>query len=671
MTKQKTEKKPAFSLKVLSRVVKYMLHYYKIPFILVVACILVSAVTTVIGATFPQTLVDDYITPMLKNGSRDFSGLAGQLVRLVIIMGIGVIAAFSYNRIMVNVSQGTMRHLRDDLFSKMESLPIKYFDTHAHGDIMSVYTNDVDTLRQMLSQSIPQIINSVITMIATLVTMLVLNPALTVISLVTAFVMLRVTAGFSKLSAKYYIRQQMDLGAVDGFIEEMLDGQKVVKVFCHEEAAKRDFHEVNEKLRESADKANTYANLLMPVNANIGWISYALVAIIGAVLGINQLAGVTIGTVVTFVGLNKSFTNPITQVSQQINFVVNAAAGAQRVFDLMDQTPEADDGYVELVNAREDEKGNLTESSARTNLWAWKHPHKAEGTVTYQKLEGAVVMDDVDFGYEENKIVLRNISLYAKPGQKIAFVGATGAGKTTITNLINRFYDIADGKIRYDGININKIKKGDLRRSLGMVLQDTHLFTGTVMENIRYGKMDATDEECVNAAKLANADGFIRRLPDGYQTMLTGDGANLSQGQRQLLAIARAAVADPPALILDEATSSIDTRTEKLVQAGMDALMKGRTTFVIAHRLSTVKNADCIMVMDQGRIIERGTHDELIAARGKYYQLYTGNSAADWKQRVVFRRKREYDGWVYRYRNTKENLRGREVCRSSSWDAEK
>ena len=630
---EKINEKPSGSrvntaVRLINRVIRYMLHYYKIPFLIVVICILITAIATVVGATFPQTLIDDHITPMLESGSRDFSSLASDLIRLVCIMATGVITAFTFNRIMVNVSQGTMRHLRDDLFRRMESLPIKYFDTHAHGDIMSVYTNDVDTLRQLLSQSIPQIINSVISMIATLITMIILNPALTVISILTACIMLLVTANFSKLSGKYYVRQQIDLGAVDGFIEEMLDGQKVVKVFCHEQEAMEDFHKVNEKLRDSTNKANRYANLLMPINANIGWISYALVAIVGAILGINGLAGVTIGTVVTFVGLNRSFTNPITQVSQQINFVVNAAAGAQRVFELMDQEPEKDEGYVELVNAEEDENGNLIESPVRTNIWAWKHPHKAEGTITYRRLEGGVVLDDVDFGYNEDKIVLHNISLYAKPGQKIAFVGATGAGKTTITNLINRFYDIADGKIRYDDININKIKKQDLRRSLGMVLQDTHLFTGTVMENIRYGKLDATDEECIKAAELANADGFIRRLPDGYNTMLTGDGSNLSQGQRQLLAIARAAVADPPALILDEATSSIDTRTEKLVQAGMDALMKGRTTFVIAHRLSTVKNSDCIMVMEQGRIIERGTHDDLIEAKGKYYQLYTGNFAS-------------------------------------------
>ena len=616
------------SLPLLNRVIKYMLDHYKWIFVLVIVCILINAVTSVIGATFPQTLVDDYIEPMLSTGANLFPELFNDIIELICIMAAGIMAAYCYSRLMVNVSQGTMLLLRNELFSKMESLPIKYFDTHAHGDIMSVYTNDIDTLRQLISQVIPQTINSAITMIATLITMLVLNPALTVISILTAALMLFVTAKFTQFSAKYYIKQQHDLGAVDGYIEEMMDGQKVVKVFCHEEEAKAGFRRVNEELRQSGLMANTFANMLMPVNANIGWLSYAVVAIVGAILAINGLAGVTVGTVVTFVGLNKSFTQPISQLSMQINFVVTAAAGAQRVFDLMDQEPEKDEGYVELVNAKFDSNGELVETGERTNIWAWKHPHRAEGTVTYTQLQGQVVFDHVDFGYDEDKMVLHDISMWAKPGQKIAFVGATGAGKTTITNLINRFYDIADGKIRYDGININKIKKQDLRRSLGMVLQDTHLFTGTVMDNIRYGSLDATDEECIAAATLANADGFIRRLPDGYNTMLTGDGANLSQGQRQLLAIARAAVADPPVLILDEATSSIDTRTEKLVQGGMDALMTGRTTFVIAHRLSTVQNADCIMVMELGRIIERGTHDELIAKQGRYYQLYTGNKPA-------------------------------------------
>ena len=601
------------SLPLLNRVIKYMLDHYKWIFVLVIACILINAVTSVIGATFPQTLVDDYIEPMLSTGANLFPELFNDIIELICIMAAGIMAAYCYSRLMVNVSQGTMLLLRNELFSKMESLPIKYFDTHAHGDIMSVYTNDIDTLRQLISQVIPQTINSAITM---------------VISILTAALMLFVTAKFTQFSAKYYIKQQHDLGAVDGYIEEMMDGQKVVKVFCHEEEAKAGFRRVNEELRQSGLMANTFANMLMPVNANIGWLSYAVVAIVGAILAINGLAGVTVGTVVTFVGLNKSFTQPISQLSMQINFVVTAAAGAQRVFDLMDQEPEKDEGYVELVNAKFDNNGELVETEERTNIWAWKHPHRAEGTVTYTQLQGQVVFDHVDFGYDEDKMVLHDISMWAKPGQKIAFVGATGAGKTTITNLINRFYDIADGKIRYDGININKIKKQDLRRSLGMVLQDTHLFTGTVMDNIRYGNLDATDEECIAAATLANADGFIRRLPDGYNTMLTGDGANLSQGQRQLLAIARAAVADPPVLILDEATSSIDTRTEKLVQGGMDALMTGRTTFVIAHRLSTVQNADCIMVMELGRIIERGTHDELIAKQGRYYQLYTGNKPA-------------------------------------------
>ena len=613
-------------LQAMKRVLGYMLRNYKFSFLIVVICILGSVLATLRGTLFMQSLIDDYIVPLTQAQTPDYTALAGALLSVGATYGLGILCAYSYNRIMVNVSQGTMRNLRIELFRHMESLPIRYFDTHAHGDIMSVYTNDVDTLRQLMSQSIPQVINSSVTILTSFVSMLVLDVPLTLITLAAIGVMLFVTSRIAAKSSMYFARQQKDLGIVNGYIEEMMDGQKVVKVFCHEEKSLEQFRILNNQLRESADKANTFSNISMPINANLGNVSYVLCAVTGAIFALNGYLGLTLGTLVSFLTLNKNSTQPVSQISQQLNSIVMAMAGAQRIFDLMDEEPEEDDGYVTLVNVREEPDGTLTETQERTNLWAWKHPHKADGTVTYQKLEGDITFDDVDLGYEEGKIVLHNIKLYATPGQKIAFVGSTGAGKTTITNLINRFYDIADGKIRYDGININKIRKADLRRSLGIVLQDTHLFTGTVMENIRYGRLDATDEECIAAAELANADGFIRRLPDGYQTVLTGDGANLSQGQRQLLAIARAAVADPPVLILDEATSSIDTRTEKLVQEGMDALMNGRTTFVIAHRLSTVRNSDCIMVLEQGRIIERGTHDQLIAEKGRYYQLYTGNA---------------------------------------------
>ena len=616
---------------VLKRILGYMLKYYKGSCLAVIVCVLGSALCTLQGTLFMQSLIDDYILPMTAADATDFSGLAAALIRLAAVFVIGIICAYGYNRIMVNVSQGTMRRLRMELFTHMEALPIRYFDSHAHGDIMSVYTNDVDTLRQLISQSIPQTLNSMVTLVTTFVSMLVLDIPLTVLSVLMVCVMLFTTSRLGSRSGKYFSRQQKDLGRVNGYIEEMMEGQKVVKVFCHEEKTFEEFQKLNQELRVSVENANKYANIMMPVNANIGNISYVLCAVIGALLALGGFGGLTLGTLVSFLTLNKNFTQPVTQISQQMNNIIMAMAGASRVFQLMDETPETDDGYVELVNAKENPDGTLTESAERTGIWAWKHPHRADGTVTYQRQEGHVTFDDVDFGYTDDKIVLHNITMDAKPGQKIAFVGSTGAGKTTITNLINRFYDIQDGKIRYDGININKIKKGDLRRSLGMVLQDTHLFTGTVMDNIQYGKLDATDEECIAAAKLANADGFIRRLPDGYQTMLTGDGSNLSQGQRQLLAIARAAVADPPALILDEATSSIDTRTETLVQEGMDRLMKGRTTFVIAHRLSTVRNADCIMVLEQGRIIERGTHDQLIEAKGRYYQLYTGHAPEEKK----------------------------------------
>lgn len=612
--------------KLFARLMGFIFKKYLPACIIVVICIFVSVLANVQGTMFTKNLIDDYIVPLLKTGSPDYGPLLAAMGRVAVFYGIGVISTFAYSKIMIYVSQGTIKNLRVELFSHMQDLPIRYFDSHAHGDIMSIYTNDIDTLRQLISQSLPQILNSAITVVSVFVSMVILNIPLTVLTIVMVIVTTVVTKKFAGFSSRYFLAQQRDLGKVNGFIEEMLNGQKVVKVFTHEQENIEAFDKINDELFESAYNANMYSNMLGPVNAQIGNLSYVLCALAGGVMALSGFGGLTLGKLASFLTFNKSFNMPISQVSQQFNSIIMALAGCDRIFSLLDETPETDEGYVSLVNAKE-ENGKLTETPEHTGLWAWKHTHQADGSVDYKKLEGDVVFDDVDFGYVPEKIVLHDVDLFATPGQKIAFVGTTGAGKTTITNLINRFYDIADGKIRYDGININKIKKADLRHSLGIVLQDTHLFTATVMENIRYGKLDATDDEVYAAARLANADTFIRQLPDGYNTILTGDGANLSQGQRQLLAIARAAIADPPVLILDEATSSIDTRTERIVQDGMDKLMHGRTTFVIAHRLSTVRNSDCIMVLEQGRIIERGSHDELIAKKGKYYQLYTGKTA--------------------------------------------
>lgn len=612
--------------KILGRILGYTFKNYKIHMIIVFICIIVSVLANVQGTLFIQSLIDDYITPLMNTSSPDFTPLLFAIARVAGFYLLGAASTFAYSKLMVYVTQGTMRNLRIDIFSHMESLPIKFFDTHSHGDIMSVYTNDIDTLRQMISQSMVQLFSSTITIVSVIVSMISISIPLTLLTLVMVAVMFIVSGKIGGKSSKYFTAQQDDLGKVNGYIEEMMNGQKVVKVFNHEGKAVEEFNELNDKLFDSAYNANKFANILMPINAQLGNISYVLCAIVGGVLAFNHFAGLTLGGLVAFMTFNKNFSQPINQISMQLNSIIMALAGADRIFKLLDEKPEEDDGYVNLVNAKI-VNGKIEPSEERTGVWAWKHTHSEDGTTEYRQLKGDLVMDDVDFGYTDDKMVLHNIDLYAKPGQKIAFVGSTGAGKTTITNLINRFYDIQDGKIRYDGININKIKKADLRRSLGIVLQETHLFTDTVMENIRYGRLDATDEEVIAAAKLANADSFIRKLPHGYDTVLTGDGGNLSQGQRQMLAIARAAVANPPALILDEATSSIDTRTEKIVQDGMDKLMKGRTTFVIAHRLSTVRNSDCIIVLEHGRIIEKGTHEQLIEQKGKYYQLYTGKTA--------------------------------------------
>jgi len=619
---------PKASPKLLGRLIGYMFRHYAAAFIAVVACIVISVAATLRSVLFMQDLVDNYIVPLTKAAQPDFTPLAVALLHLGAFLLIGVLATYGYTRIMVNVTQGTMRSLRVDLFAKMESLPIRFFDTTSHGDIMSVYTNDIDTFRQFLSQSLPQLINAAITFVVTLASMFILNVPMAVISVVMAVIVILVIRNLSGKSGTFYTKQQQDLGQVNGFIEEFLDGQKVVKVFCHEEAAQEEFRKINQTLRESANTANRYANQMMPATINICNLSYVICAIVGGILFLNGYPGATLGVIIAFLALSKTFIQPFAQISQQMNFVVMASAGATRIFHLLDQEPETDDGFVDIVNAKYIDEDTVVETDQKVGTYAWKFPDE-NGGYLYQKLDGFISFDAVDFGYTDEKTILHNISMYAKPGEKIALVGSTGAGKTTITNLINRFYDIQKGSIYYDGLNIQKIKKSSLRRTLGIVLQDTHLFTGTIMENIRYGNLEASDAECIAAAQLANAHDFIQRLPEGYDTLLTGDGGNLSQGQRQLLSIARAAVADPPALILDEATSSIDTRTEKLVQSGMDSLMYGRSSFVIAHRLSTVKNSDCIMVMELGEVIERGTHDELIERKGKYYQLYTGNFAEE------------------------------------------